>query len=148
MSAQFLNQSYPSQDIRINNIVIDKFARPATFHNQLASPTTDVDVGGSHTCVIGTQTFITPYEEETRFNIKNLGNTSRSAWKTGDIVKYTIQTYSGFNGFPVISGEKLDDGSFSVKIANVAKTGSPPAAAVLNGFFQISVELIKYNGLP
>ena len=148
MSAQFLNQSYPIEEVRINNIAIDKFSRPATFHNQLSSPTTDVDVSGSHTCVIGTQTFITPYEEETRFDIKNLGEKARSSWKTGDIVKYSIQTYSGFNGLPVLSGEKLDDGSFSVKIANVAKTGSPPDAAVLNGFFQISVELIKFNGLP
>lgn len=148
MSTQFLNQSTPSPSIKLNNISIDKFSRPANFFNQLVSPTTDVDVSGSHTIVVGTQTFVTPYEEETRFNITNLGNSARSGWTTGDIVKVNIQTYSGFNGLPVISGEKLDDGSYSVKIANVAKTGTPPAAAVLNGFFQISVELIKFDGLP
>lgn len=148
MSTQYLDSSVPNLNIKLNHIVLDEFSRPADLVSQTVSPITDVDVGGKHTVVIQTQTFVTPYEEETRFTIKNLGKLSRSSWVTGDIVRCHIQTYSGFNGWPVISGEKLDDGGFSIKIANVAKTGSPPAAAILNGFFQISVELIKFDGLP
>ena len=145
MSTQSLVQNYSSETIRINNIAIDKFSRPAQLLSQAVGPTNPVDLLGKHTVLIQTQTFVTAYEEETRFSVKNLGLAARSSWRTGDIVKCNIQTYSGFNGLPVISGEKLDDGSYIIKIANVAKTGAPPAAAVLNGFFQISLELTRFD---
>tara|TARA_R100001369_G_scaffold84865_1_gene118044 strand:- start:54 stop:500 length:447 start_codon:yes stop_codon:yes gene_type:complete len=148
MSSQFLNQDYPCNASKINNVVINEVSRDATFHNQLTSATTTVDVLGSTTFIVQTQQFTTPHDQETRFTINNLGDKARSSWKTGDIVKCNILTYSGFNGLPVVSGEKLTGGGYSIRIANVVKTGTPPANSALNGQFQISVELYKFNNMP
>ena len=148
MSTQYLNSSTPRKDILINNVAIDKYSRPARLFNQSTSPTTDVDVAGYHTVLIQTQPLSTLFGEETRFNIRNLGETARTSFGTGDIVKCDIQTYSGFDGVPIVSCEKTNSGTFLVKISNVTKTGSPPAAYSLNGFCQISIELIKFDGLP
>ena len=148
MSTQYLNSSTPNKDILINNVAIDKYSRPARLFNQSTSPTTNVDVAGYHTVLIQTQPLATLYEEDTRFNVLNLGNPARTSFGTGDIIRCEIQTYSGFDGVPIISCEKTNTGTFLVKISNVTKTGSPPVARTLNGFCQISIELIKFDGLP
>ena len=57
MSTQSLIQSYPSKNVRINNIAIDKFSRPAKLYNQQTSPETTVDVFGDHTVIIWIQRF-------------------------------------------------------------------------------------------
>ena len=148
MSAQFLNSPNPRPDVFINNVAIDKYSRPARLFNQATSPTTDVDVAGYHTVLIQTMPLATLYEEDTRFYVLNLGNPARTSFETGDIVRCEIQTYSGFDGIPIVSCEKTNTGTFLVKISNVTKTGSPPAGRLLNGFCQISIELIKFDGLP
>mgnify|MGYP003644644728 FL=1 len=148
MSTQYLNSPTPRTDILINNVAIDKYSRPARLFNQGTSPSTNVDVAGYHTVLIQTQPLVTPYEEDTRFYVLNLGKTGRTSWVTGDIVKCEIQTYSGFDGIPIVSCEKTNTGTFLVKISNVTKTGSPAAGRLLNGFCQISIELIKFDGLP
>ena len=148
MSSQFLNSSTPNKDILINNVAIDKYSRPARLFNQSTSPTTNVDVAGYHTVLIQTQPLATLYEEDTRFYVLNLGNPARTSFGTGDIIRCEIQTYSGFDGVPIISCEKTNTGTFLVKISNLTKTGSPPTARTLNGFCQISIELIKFDGLP
>ena len=148
MSTQYLNSSIPNKDILINNVAIDKYSRPARLFNQATSPTTNVDVAGYHTVLIQTQPLATLYGEDTRFNVLNLGKTGRTSFGTGDIIRCEIQTYSGFDGVPIISCEKTNTGTFLVKISNLTKTGSPPTARTLNGFCQISIELIKFDGLP
>ena len=149
MSTQYLNSSTPRTDILINNVSIDKFSRPANFFNQQTTPTTTVDVGGSHTFVLQTQPLTTPYDNATQFKISNIGNYARTAWVTGDIVKINIVTYSGFDGLPFVTGYKESGtGDYIVNIANVVKTGFPPAIYALNGAIQLSVELIKLDGLP
>lgn len=148
MSSQFLNSSIPHKDILINNVAIDKYSRPARIFNQSTSPTTNVDVAGYHTVLIQTQPLATLNGEDTRFYVLNLGKTGRTSWTTGDIVRCDIQTYSGYDGVPIVSCEKTNTGNFLVKISNVTKTGSPVAPYSLNGFCQISIELIKFDGLP
>ena len=148
MSSQFLNSSIPHKDILINNVAIDKYSRPARLFNQSTSPTTNVDVAGYHTVLIQTQPLTTLNGEDTRFYVLNLGKTGRTSWTTGDIVRCDIQTYSGYDGVPIVSCEKTNTGNFLVKISNVTKTGSPVAPYSLNGFCQISIELIKFDGLP
>jgi len=148
MSTQYLNSSTPRTAIAINNIAIDKYSRPARLFNQSVSPTTNVDAAGYHTIVIQTMPLATLYDEDTRFNVLNLGESGRTAWTTGDIVRCEIQTYSGFDGIPSLSCEKTNTGTYLVKISNLTKTGSPLAARNLNGFCQISIELIKFDGLP
>ena len=148
MSTQFLNSSTPRPDILINNVSIDKYSRPARLFNQGTSPSTNVDVAGYHTVVIQTQPLVTLFGEDTRFYVLNLGESGRTAWTTGDIIKCEIQTYSGFDGVPIVSCEKTNTGTFLVKISNLTKTGSPVAEYALNGFCQISIELIKFDGLP
>ena len=148
MSSQFLNSSIPHKDILINNVAIDKYSRPARLFNQSTSPTTNVDVAGYHTVLIQTQPLATLNGEDTRFYVLNLGKTGRTSWTTGDIVRCDIQTYSGYDGVPIVSCEKTNTGNFLVKISNVTKTGSPVAPYSLNGFCQISIELIKFDGLP
>tara|TARA_R110002012_G_scaffold32426_2_gene95745 strand:+ start:577 stop:1026 length:450 start_codon:yes stop_codon:yes gene_type:complete len=148
MSTQFLNSSSPRPDVLINNISIDKYRRPARIFNQSTSPSTNVDVAGYHTVLIQTQPLVTLYEEDTRFYVLNLGDPARTSFGTGDIVKCEIQTYSGFDGVPIVSCEKTNTGTYLVKISNLTKTGSPVAARSLNGFCQISIELIKFDGLP
>tara|TARA_R100000951_G_scaffold79713_1_gene67580 strand:- start:91 stop:537 length:447 start_codon:yes stop_codon:yes gene_type:complete len=148
MSTQYLNSSTPQPSIAINNISLDKYSRPARLFNQGTSPTTNVDAAGYHTIVIQTMPLVTLFGEETRFNVLNLGESARTAWTTGDIVKCEIQTYSGFDGVPIVSCEKTNTGTYLVKISNLTKTGSPVAARSLNGFCQISIELIKFDGLP
>jgi len=146
MSTQSLIQSYPSENVRINNIAIDKFSRPSTFHIQATSPTTTVDVAGSHTAIIQTQPLTTPHDNVTQFKISHLGDASRASWTNGDIVKVHILSYSGFNGVPFISGFKESGtGNYVVDIANVVQTGSPPAAYALNGLIQFSVEYTRFN---
>ena len=148
MSTQYLNSSTPQPSIAINNISLDKYSRPARLFNQATSPTTNVDVAGYHTVVIQTQPLVTLFGEDTRFYVLNLGDPARTSWVTGDIVKCEIQTYSGYDGVPIVSCEKTNTGNFLVKISNVTKTGSPVAPYSLNGFCQISIELIKFDGLP
>ena len=151
MSTQSLIQSYPSKNVRINNIAIDKFSRPAKLYNQQTSPVTTVDVFGDHTVIIQTQPLITPFGETTRFLISNLGETARTSWPTGAAVKINILAYSGFDGVPMINGSKESGGgNYLVDVANVTKTGSPPAAYALNGLIQFSVELTHFNvvGIP
>ena len=148
MSSQFLNSSIPHKDILINNVAIDKYSRPARLFNQSTSPTTNVDVAGYHTVLIQTQPLATLNGEDTRFYVLNLGKTGRTSWTTGDIVRCDIQTYSGYDGVPIVSCEKTNTGNFLVKISNVTKTGSPVAPYALNGFCQLSIELIKFDGLP
>ena len=148
MSTQYLNSSTPQPSIAINNISLDKYSRPARLFNQSVSPTTNVDAAGYHTIVIQTMPLATLFGEDTRFNVLNLGESGRTAWTTGDIVKCEIQTYSGFNGVPIVSCEKTNTGNYLVKISNLTKTGSPVAEYSLNGFCQISIELIKFDGLP
>ena len=148
MSTQYLNSSTPQPSIAINNISLDKYSRPARLFNQSVSPTTNVDAAGYHTIVIQTMPLATLFGEDTRFNVLNLGESGRTAWTTGDIVKCEIQTYSGFNGVPIVSCEKTNTGNYLVKISNLTKTGSPVAEYSLNGFCQISIELIKFDDLP
>ena len=148
MSTQFLNSDTPRPDIRINNVSIDKYSRPARLFNQSTSPSTNVDVAGYHTVLIQTQPLVTLFGEDTRFNVLNLGDPARTAWVTGDIIKCEIQTYAGFDGVPIVSCEKTNTGNFLVKISNLTKTGSPVAPYSLNGHCQISIELIKFDGLP
>ena len=148
MSTQYLNSSTPRTDILINNIAIDKYSRPARLFNQGTSPTTNVDAAGYHTIVIQTQPLVTLFGEDTRFYVLNLGESGRTAWTTGDIVKCEIQTYSGFDGVPIVSCEKTTTGTYLVKISNLTKTGAPIAERSLNGFCQISIELIKFDDLP
>jgi len=148
MSAQFLNSPNPRPDVFINNVAIDKYSRPARLFNQSTSPTADVDVAGYHTVLIQTMPLATLYDEDTRFNVKNLGDPARVAWSTGDMVRADIQTYAGFDGIPSLSCEKTNSGTYLVKISNLTKTGSPLAARNLNGHCQISIELIKFDGLP
>ena len=148
MSTQYLNSSTPQPSIAINNISLDKYSRPARLFNQSVSPTTNVDVAGYHTVVIQTQPLATLFGEDTRFYVLNLGESGRTSWVTGDIVKCEIQTYSGYDGVPIVSCEKTNTGHFLVKISNVTKTGSPVAPYSLNGFCQLSIELIKFDGLP
>ena len=92
----------------------------------------------------------TLYEEDTRFLVKNIGNTARTSWATGDILKCYLQSYSGFDGVPILSFEKTNSGDLLIKICNTVKTGSPVVARNLNGFCQMSIELIKFNvyGIP
>ena len=148
MSAQFLNSPNPRPDVFINNVAIDKYSRPARIFNQATSPSTEVDVAGYHTVLIQTMPLATVFGEDTRFHVKNLGDPARLAWTTGDIVKCDIQTYAGFDGVPIVSCEKTNTGYFLIKISNLTKTGSPIAERLLNGHCQISVELIKFDGLP
>jgi hypothetical protein len=148
MSTQYLNSSTPQPSIAINNISIDKYSRPARLFNQGTSPTTNVDAAGYHTIVIQTMPLATLFGEDTRFYVLNLGDPARTAWTTGDIVKCEIQTYAGFDGVPIISCEKTSTGTYLVKISNLTKTGSPVVARSLNGFCQISIELIKFDDLP
>tara|TARA_R110002126_G_scaffold255636_1_gene398630 strand:- start:105 stop:551 length:447 start_codon:yes stop_codon:yes gene_type:complete len=146
MSANYLNQSVKSSSAIINNIVIDKYQRPAKLFNQQTSPTTTVDVLGNHTVIIQTQPLITPHDNATQFKISNLGINGRSSWTTGDIVKVNIVGYGGFDGLPFITGYKdSGTGDYIIDIANVVKTGFPPDAYALNGLLQISVELFKFN---
>ena len=151
MSTQSLVQSYPSKNVRVNNISIDKYSRPAKFFNQQTSPETTVDVFGAHTVIIQTQPLVTPHDEATQFSISNLGETARTSWPTGAAVKINILAYSGFDGLPFISGYKdSTSGNYVVDVANVVKTGSPPATYALNGHIQFSVELTHFNveGIP
>ena len=151
MSTQSLNSATPSKTIRINNIAIDKFSRPAKLYNQQTSPETTIDVFGDHTVIIQTQPLITPNNEATQFKISNLGETTRTTWPTGAAVKINILAYSGFDGLPFISGYKdSTSGDYVVDVANVVKTGSPPATYPLNGHIQFSVELTHFNvsGIP
>jgi hypothetical protein len=148
MSAQFLNSPNPRPDVFINNVAIDKYSRPARLFNQSTSPTTDVDVAGYHTVLIQTQTLTTAFGEDTRFNVRNLGDPARVAWTTGDMVRCDIQTYAGFDGCPIVSCEKTNSGTYLVKISNLTKTGSPAIGRVLNGHCQISIALFKFDGLP
>tara|TARA_R110002124_G_scaffold83873_1_gene219102 strand:+ start:1786 stop:2241 length:456 start_codon:yes stop_codon:yes gene_type:complete len=151
MSTQSLILSHPSKDIRINNIAIDKFSRPAKLYNQQTSPETTIDVFGDHTVIIQTQPLITPNNEATQFKISNLGETARTNWPTGAAVKINILAYAGFDGLPFISGYKdSTSGDYVVDVGNVVKTGSPPAAYPLNGHIQFSVELTHLNveGIP
>ena len=76
MSAQFLNSPNPRPDVFINNVAIDKYSRPARIFNQATSPSTEVDVAGYHTVLIQTQPLVTPFGEDTRFYVKNLGDFS------------------------------------------------------------------------
>jgi len=145
MSANYLNQSVKSSAI-INNIVIDKYQRPAKLFNQQTSPTTTVDVLGNHTAIIQTQPLTTPHDNLTEFIISNLGKNGRSSWETGENVKLNILSYSGYDGCPFITGFKSSsNGNYIVYIANVVKTGNPPDAYALNGYIQISVELLNFN---
>ena len=151
MSTQSLIQSYPSKNIRINNIAIDNFSRPAKLYNQATSPETTVDVLGDHTVIIQTQPLTTPHDQVTQFHIDNLGEASRTSWPTGAAVKLNILAYSGYDGVPFISGFKdSGTGAYVVDVANVVKTGNPPDAYPLNGFIQFSVELVHFNidGIP
>jgi len=151
MSTQYLNSSTPRKDILINNVAIDKYSRPAKLFNQQTSPETTVDVFGAHTVIIQTQPLVTPHDEATQFKISNLGETVRTSWPTGASVKINILAYSGFDGLPFISGYKdSTSGNYIVDIANVVKTGSPPATYNLNGHIQFSVELTHFNveGIP
>jgi len=151
MSTQYLKSDHPRNDILINNVSIDKFARPAQLHNQTVSPTTDVDVAGDHTVIVQTMPLTTAHDNATQFKIKNLGNYARTSWVTGDIVKINIVAYSGFDGLPFVTGYKdSNNGDYIVDVANVVKTGFPPDAYPLNGHLQLSVELIKFNvaGIP
>ena len=151
MSTQYLKSDHPRNDILINNVSIDKFARPAQLHNQTVSPTTHVDVGGDHTVIVQTMPLTTPHDNVTQFRIQNLGNYARTSWVTGDIVKINIVQYSGYDGVPFVTGYKhSDNGDYIVDIANVVRTGSPPDAYPLNGRLQLSVELIEFNvdGIP
>ena len=151
MSSQYLDQDAPRPDVMINNISIDKYSRPAKLFNQQTSPETKVDVAGEHTVIIQTQPLVTPHDEATQFLISNLGEAARTSWPTGASVKINILAYSGFDGLPFISGYKdSTSGDYVVDVANVVKTGSPPATYPLNGHIQFSVELTHFNveGIP
>lgn len=146
MSTQSLIQSYPSENVRINNIAIDKFSRPATFHTQATSPTTTVNVAGSHSALIQTQPLTTPHDNTTQFLISGIGLAGRASWTNADVVKVHIQSYSGFDGLPFITGYKESgSGNYVIDIANVVKTGNPPDAYPLNGFIQFSLEYTTFN---
>ena len=148
MSSQYLNQS-KATSASINNISIDKYTRPATFHNQLISPTQNVNVGGSHTCIIQTQILSTPHDTLTQFKISDIGQVGRTSWSTGDSIKINILAYSGYNGCPFVTGYKdSGTGNYVVDIANVVKTGYPPASYDLNGHLQISLEFYQFSGVP
>ena len=147
MSSQFLNQSKKSS-ISINNISIDIFSRPASFHTQLTSPTSNINVNGAHTCIIQTQPFTTPHDNLTQFKISDIGLVGRSSWSTGDSVKINILSYSGYNGCPFLTGYKESGtGNYIIDVANVVQTGQPPSTYALNGFLQISIEFHQFTGV-
>ena len=148
MSSQYLNQSKKSS-ISINNISIDNFSRPATFHTQLTSPTSNVNVNGSHSCIIRTQGFTTPHDNLTQFKISDIGLVGRSSWNTGDCVKINILSYSGYDGCPFLTGYKESGGTgnYIVDVANVVQTGTPPSTYALNGYLDISVEFYQFTGV-
>jgi len=146
MSTQSLVQSYPSENVRINNIAIDKFSRPATFHHQATSPTTTVDLAGSHTAIIQTQILTTPHDNVTQFQISGVGLAGRASWTNSDIVKVHIISYGGYNGVPFITGYKESGtGNYVIDIANVVQTGSPPSTYALNGDIKFTLEYTTFN---
>ena len=146
MSAQFLNQQTKNSNAVLNNVIIDKLARPATVHNQQTTPTTPIDVNGSHTSIIQTQQLTTPHDNATQVHIKNVGETGRSSWDEGDVVKINLIAYSGYNGMPVISGFKdSDSGDYIINIGNVVLTGEPPSSYALNGLIKFSLEYVRFN---
>ena len=137
------------ENVSINNVVLDNYSRPAVFFNQQTSPETSVDVGGANTCVIQTQNLTTIHDTVTNFQIENLGKVGRNSWVTGDFVKVTIMSYSGYDGLPWVTGYKISgSGNYYVNIANVVKTGDPVTAWPLNGQVQLCVEYKSLNGLP
>ena len=147
MSSQYLNQT-KNTSISINNISIDNYLRPATYHLQSTSTTTNVFVAGTHSCVIRTQAFITPHDQLTQFKISDIGQVGRTSWSTGDAVKINILSYSGFNGCPFLTGYKESGtGNFIIDVANVVKTGQPPNTYALNGYLEISVEFHRFTGV-
>tara|TARA_R110002153_G_scaffold25979_3_gene81896 strand:- start:2496 stop:2951 length:456 start_codon:yes stop_codon:yes gene_type:complete len=146
MSAQYLNQSVPNQNvnIRVNDAVVDKSVatkdlqinnflfKKHTILTQTTSPTTSIDANYKVNLTINTQTFTTPH---TNNNSTTFLITSYDCSLATDNVNVSIQRYNGTTGLPIITGRCLDANQYEITIINLHNSQD------LNGTFRISAEI-------
>ena len=146
MSSQYLNQSYPNQNvnIRINDAVFDSSVvtkdlqinnflfKKHVVLNQITNPTTSVNANYKNCLTINTQTFTTPHSSNnsTTFLITNYDCSLAT-----DNVNVSIQRYNGTTGLPIITGRCLDNNEYEITIINLHQNQD------LNGTFRISAEI-------
>ena len=146
MSSQYLNQSYPNQNvnIRINDAVFDSsivtkdlqinnfLFKKHVVLNQITSPITSVNANYKNVLTINTQSFTTPHSNNnsTSFLITNYDCSLAT-----DNVNVSIQRYNGTTGLPIITGRCLDNNQYEITIINLHKNED------LNGTFRISAEI-------
>lgn len=146
MSSQYLNQSYPNQNvnIRINDAVFDSSVvtkdlqinnflfKKHVVLNQITSPITSVNANYKNVLTINTQSFTTPHSNNnsTSFLITNYDCSLAT-----DNVNVSIQRYNGTTGLPIITGRCLDNNEYEITIINLHNSQD------LNGTFRISAEI-------
>ena len=146
MSSQYLNQSYPNQNvnIRINDAVFDGSVvtkdlqinnflfKKHVVLNQITSPITSVNANYKNVLTINTQSFTTPHSNNnsTSFLITNYDCSLAT-----DNVNVSIQRYNGTTGLPIITGRCLDNNEYEITIINLHQNQD------LNGTFRISAEI-------
>ena len=146
MSAQYLNQSVPNQNvnIRVNDAIIDKslvtkdlqinqyLFKKHSILTQATSPTTSVDANFKANLTINTQSFTTPHSNN---NFTTFLITSYDCSLATDNVNVSIQRYNGTTGLPIITGRCLDNNQYEITIINLHKNED------LNGTFRISAQI-------
>ncbi len=146
MSAQYLNQSVPNQNvnIRVNDAVMDSSVvtkdlqinqylfKKHTILTQTTSPTTSINANYKNILTINTQTFTTPHSNN---NSTTFSITSYDCSLATDNVIASIQRYNGTTGLPIITGKCLDNNEYEITIINLHNNQD------LNGSFRISAEI-------
>jgi hypothetical protein len=146
MSSQYLNQSYPNQNvnIRVNDAIMDGSVVTTDLQinnflfkkhvvlNQITSPTSSVSANYKSNVTINTQTFTTPHSNN---NSTSFLITSYDCSLATDNVNVSIQRYNGTTGLPIITGRCLDNNEYEITIINLHQNQD------LNGTFRISAEI-------
>ena len=146
MSSQYLNQSYPNQNvnIRVNDAIMDGSVvtkdlqinnflfKKHVVLNQITSPTSSVNANYKNVLTINTQTFTTPHSNN---NSTSFLITSYDCSLATDNVNVSIQRYNGTTGLPIITGRCLDNNEYEITIINLHNSQD------LNGTFRISAEI-------